>query len=119
MMFGIGLMLFAFKAPSLTKVSWTKLSGPAMKTRLNLFSVPSPEWLCLSDTYYIAECRAMPVAFVSCTEFKGKRPVVTVCSILREDLQSMGVLHKLWPDFEDEFGVLPVFHNDTTFICAS
>lgn len=103
--------------PTQTTIQWSSLSPIELANKFDYFELEQPEWLPKTGHFYLAEYRDAPLAFVTCKEMFRGRPIVSVCSMNRNLLEEFGVLRRLWPDFETEFQMLPIFQNDTQFLC--
>lgn len=110
--------LLGFRArPKLATVQWSVLTAKQFQGKFKSFQLEPRDWMPQSGVYYLAEHKNSPVAFVTSDSGSG-RPVASMCGMNRKLLEEYNVLHCLWSDFELQFDMLPVFSNDTVFLCG-
>lgn len=103
--------------PTKTTVQWSRLSPTDLANKFEFYELEQPDWVPTNGLFYLAEYHDTPLAFVTCQGSSHGRPIVTVCSMNRKMLEDLGIVRRLWPDFEMQFQMLPIFRNTTQFVC--
>lgn len=105
--------------PKLATIQWSMLTAKEFEDKFHSFQLQPRDWMPRNGVYYLAEHEDNPVAFVTsnCLSSSG-RPIASFCGMNRELLEENDVLHCLWSDFEIRFEMLPVFSNNTVFLCG-
>ena len=95
------------------------LTAKEFQNKFKSFQLEPRDWMPQNGVYYLAEHENSPVAFVTsdCLLSNG-RPVANICGMNRKLLEENDALHCLWLDFETRFDMLPVFSNNTVFLCG-